>query len=99
MGFTKVGPPDRGDYVRKRGLLHRIGRFFYVGSGLAWFLSAAWFMSPRTSKKAFDVLTSDPDAPAHYHPPEGIPEADLTEEERKLALEQMRWREDSIKKE
>jgi hypothetical protein len=60
---------------------------------MMWLSRVFVFLTPRSAKRALDIITEPEDEGFHYQPPPGIPEADLTEQERKLAAEQLRWRE------
>ena len=96
-GVTKVGPADKDDFPRKKGLLHRVYRFFYVISGLAWVSRMLWFLPIGSTGRAIHEVTKDDEPGSHYHPPPGIPEADLTEEERIAAVERVK-QEDAIRR-
>jgi hypothetical protein len=85
-GITKVGPPDKDDLPRKKGFLHSVLRFFHVMTGLAWVSRMFLFMPARSAGRAIELMTKDDEPGAHYHPPPGIPEADLTEDEREAAV-------------
>lgn len=97
MGVTKVGPPEKSDYPKKRGLLHSVFRFFYVISGLAWVMRVFLYLPTRTSGRAIQELTKDDEPPYRYSPPAGIPEADLTDEQREAAVERIK-REQAIRR-
>jgi hypothetical protein len=90
MGVTKVGPPDKSDLPRKKGAWHRIFRFLYVASGLAWIANMLCFLPSGRVKQAVDVVTSDRNASFHYMPPPGIPDADLTDDERESAVQRIK---------
>lgn len=97
MGVTKVGPPDKSDHPKKRGLLHSVSRFLYVMSGLAWVMQVFLYLPTRTSGRAIQELTKDDDPGAHYQRPPGIPEADLTDDQREAAVERIK-REQAIRR-
>lgn len=92
-GVTKVGPAEKDDLPRKRGLWHRVFRFFYVMSGLAWVLSTFRFLPIGSVGRALDAVTKDDEPGSHYHPPPGIPEADLTDEQREAAAARIKQEE------
>ena len=97
MGVTKVGPADKSDLPRKKGFWHRVLRFFYVMSGLAWFARTFWYLPIGGAPRAIDAVNDDDEPAFHYHPPPGIPEADLSDEQRVAAAERMK-REDAIRR-
>jgi hypothetical protein len=97
MGITKVGPADKDDFPRKKGLLHRVYRFFYVMSGLAWVSRMLWFLPIGSTGRAIHEVTKDDDEEFHYQRPAGIPEADLTDEEREAAVARIK-QEESIRR-
>jgi hypothetical protein len=91
--ITEVGPADKDDLPKKRGFWGHVFRFLYVASGMAWMSRILWFVNLRGSMRAMDMVNKDDEQGFHYSPPAGIPEADLTERERKEAAEQLRWQE------
>jgi hypothetical protein len=97
LGVTKVGPADKSDLPRKKGFWHRALRFLHIVSGLAWISQVFWFLPGRSTGRAIDSVTRDDEPGSHYHPPPGIPEADLSDEQREAAAERMK-REDAIRR-
>jgi hypothetical protein len=96
-GVTKVGPADKDDLPRKKGFWHRVFRFFYVMSGMVWFAQVFRYLPVGSSRRAIETATKDDESGSHYHPPPGIPEADLTEEQRDAAVRRMKS-EDAIRR-
>lgn len=90
MGVTKVGPADKSDLPRKKGFWHRVIRLLYVVSGLAWVARVFWYLPIGSARRAIDAVNRDDEPGFHYHPPPGIPEADLTDEQRESAVRRMK---------
>ena len=96
-GITKVGPADKDDFPRKKGLLHRVYRFFYVMSGLVWVSNLLRFLPIGSTRRAIHEVTKDDEPGFHYHPPPGLPEADLADEEREAAAQHIK-QEDALRR-
>jgi len=91
VGVTKVGPQEPGDLPRKKGLRHKIGHYLYVGSGFSFLMSAGWFIPGRRLPDIARIVTSDGTEAAERLEDAGIPEADISEEERQRAMEGLDW--------
>ena len=84
--FTRTGPTARGDFPpRRNSLWERIWR----GSWVLWLFSAwrtpfGMLIFLRGRRMEEDAEPKEVEQPWH-----GLPEADLTEEERRAALERM----------
>ena len=92
MRVTKVGPPEPSDHPRKKGFVNGVLKFLTYMASLAWLGRVFLILPFGRSAQIRDVINEE-DEGFHYVRPAGIPEADLTSEQRKEALEQVRWRE------
>lgn len=83
-GLTKVGPPEPGDRPRKRK--GRVSR---------WLLFMNWRLWPLAGRVS--EIEDRMDAAERKHVHTGIPEADLTEDQRDAAARRMQS-EDAIRR-
>jgi hypothetical protein len=72
-------------------------RIFEYAASLAWVGRIFWFLPFGGAGRAIEMMNRPAEEEFHYQRPEGIPEADLTDEERKAAADRI-VREDAIRR-
>jgi hypothetical protein len=86
--ITRVGPPDENDFPPERGLIERIWRDSWY-CNLASRTFGLFFLFGRGAAKMDESEHAGDEPPPADQPWHGLPEAELTKEQRREAMERL----------